>query len=53
MTPGVLERALELEQLVGPLPTPTTPTLVDGLRLLYADEHDAAGEALERAYAAA
>jgi DNA-binding CsgD family transcriptional regulator len=53
LTPGVLERALELEQLVGPLPTPTTPTLVDGLRLLYADEHDAAGEALERAYAAA
>ena len=53
LTPGVLERALELEQLVGPLPTPTTPTLVDGLRLLYADEHEAAGEALERAYAAA
>ena len=53
LTPGVLERALELEQLVGPLPTPTTPTLVDGLRLLYADEHDAAGEPLERAYAAA
>ena len=53
LTPGVLERALELEQLVGPLPTATTPTLVDGLRLMYADEHDAAREALQRAYAAA
>ena len=45
LTPGVLERALELEQLVGPLQTHTPPTLVEGLRLLYADEHDAAGEA--------
>ena len=27
--PGVLERALELEQLVGPLPTYTTPTRVE------------------------
>ena len=31
----------------------TPPTLVEGLRLLYADEHDAAGEALGRVYAAA
>jgi DNA-binding CsgD family transcriptional regulator len=53
LTPGVLERALELEQLVGPLQTHTPPTLVEGLRLLYADEHDAAGETLERVYAAA
>jgi ATP/maltotriose-dependent transcriptional regulator MalT len=53
LTPGVLERALELEQLVGPLQTHTPPTLVEGLRLMYADEHDAAGKALERAYAAA
>jgi hypothetical protein len=30
VTPGVLERALELEQQVGPLPTQTTPTFVEG-----------------------
>ena len=37
VTPGVLERALELEQLVGPLPTETmTPTFVEGLRLMCA-----------------
>ncbi len=52
LTPGVLERALELEQLVGPLPTPTTPTLVEGLRLMYADEHEPAREALQRVRAA-
>jgi DNA-binding CsgD family transcriptional regulator len=52
LTPGVLERALELEQLVGPLPTPTTPALVDGLRLMYADEHEPAREALQRVHAA-
>jgi DNA-binding CsgD family transcriptional regulator len=52
LTPGVLERALELEQLVGPLPTQTTPTLVEGLRLMYADEHEPAREALQRAHAA-
>ncbi|MFY9578835.1 MAG: AAA family ATPase [Gaiellaceae bacterium] len=51
LTPGVLERALELEQLVGPLPTRTTPTLVAGLRLMYADEHEPAREALQRAHA--
>jgi DNA-binding CsgD family transcriptional regulator len=53
VTPGVLERALELEQQVGPLPTQTTPTFVDGLRLMYADEHESAREALQRAHAAA
>ena len=50
LTPGVLERALELEQLVGPLQTHTPPTLVEGLRLLYADEHEAARKPLEQAY---
>ncbi len=53
VTPGVLERALELEQQVGPLPAQNTPTLVEGLRLMYADQHEAAREALERAHAAA
>jgi hypothetical protein len=42
VTPGVLERALELEQQVGPLPTQATPTFVEGLRLMYADEHEPA-----------
>ena len=51
VTPGLLERALELEQRVGPLPGATTPTLVEGLRLLYADEHEPAREALRRAHA--
>ncbi len=49
VTPGVLERAFELEELVGPLPTHTTPTLVEGVRLMYADEHQPAREALQRA----
>jgi DNA-binding CsgD family transcriptional regulator/tetratricopeptide (TPR) repeat protein len=53
VTSGVLERALELEQQVGPLPTQATPTFVEGLRLMYADEHEPAREALERAHAAA
>jgi DNA-binding CsgD family transcriptional regulator len=53
LTPGVLERALELEQQVGPLPSPTTPTLVEGVRLMYANEHDPAREALQRAHTAA
>ena len=53
VTPGALERALELEKLVGPLPTAITPTFVDGLRLLYADEHEPAREALQRAHAVA
>jgi DNA-binding CsgD family transcriptional regulator len=53
LTPGILERALELEQRVGPLPSPTTPTLVEGVRLMYADEPTAAREALQRAHAAA
>jgi DNA-binding CsgD family transcriptional regulator len=53
LTPGLLERALELEQSVGPLRAHTTPTLVEGLRLLYADEHEAAREALELVYDAA
>ncbi|HEX5722753.1 MAG TPA: AAA family ATPase [Acidimicrobiia bacterium] len=53
LTPGVLERALELEQAVGPLPTATTPTLVNGARLMYADEHELAREALQRAHDAA
>jgi DNA-binding CsgD family transcriptional regulator len=53
LTPGVLERALELEQQVGPLPSPTTPTLVEGMRLMFADEHERAREALQRAHAAA
>jgi DNA-binding CsgD family transcriptional regulator/tetratricopeptide (TPR) repeat protein len=51
VTPGVLERAFELEELVGPLPTHTTPTLVEGVRLMYADEHEPAREALQRAHA--
>ena len=51
LTPGVLERALELEQIVGPLPTSSiTPTLVEGLRLMCADEHKSAREALQRAH---
>jgi ATP/maltotriose-dependent transcriptional regulator MalT len=49
--PGVLERALELEELVGPLPTFTTPTRVEGMRLMYADRHEPAREALRRAHA--
>lgn len=49
--PGVLERALELEQLVGPLPTYTTPTRVEAMRLMYADELEPAREALQRAHA--
>ena len=40
VSPGLLERALELEQQVGPLPTATTPTFVEGLRLMYAEEHE-------------
>ena len=50
LTPGVLERALELEQHVGPLPSPTTPTLVEGMRLMFADEHEPARASLQRAY---
>ena len=50
---GVLERALELEQRVGPLPSPTTPTLVEGVRMMFADEHEPARDALQRAHAAA
>jgi DNA-binding CsgD family transcriptional regulator len=53
VTAGVLERALELEQQLGPLPTQITPTFVEGLRLMYADEHGPAREALQRAHAAA
>jgi DNA-binding CsgD family transcriptional regulator/tetratricopeptide (TPR) repeat protein len=53
VTPGLLERALELEQQVGPLPAQNTPTLVEGLRLMYADQHGPAREALQRAHAAA
>ena len=50
---GTLERALELEERVGPLPTHgTTPTFVEGLRLMYADDHDLAREALRRDHAA-
>jgi DNA-binding CsgD family transcriptional regulator len=52
VTPGVLERALELEKLVGSVPTQSvTPTFVEGLRLMYADEHGRAREALRRVYA--
>jgi DNA-binding CsgD family transcriptional regulator len=51
VSPGVLERALELEALLGPLPTYTTPTRVEGMRLMYADELGAAREALQRAHA--
>jgi DNA-binding CsgD family transcriptional regulator len=51
LTPGVLERALELEELVGQLPTAMTPTLVEGLRLLYADEHELARATLWKAHA--
>jgi DNA-binding CsgD family transcriptional regulator len=47
----VLERALELEERVGPLPTYTTPTRVEGMRLMYADRHESAREALQRAHA--
>ena len=50
-SPGLLERALELEQQVGPLPTASTPTLVEGLRLMYAEEHEPAREALQRVHA--
>ena len=51
VTPGVLERALELEQLVGPLPTSShTPTRVEGMRLMCADELEPAREALRRAH---
>ena len=50
VTPGVLERALELEELVGPLPTHMTPTRVEGMRLMYADGHEPAREALQRAH---
>jgi DNA-binding CsgD family transcriptional regulator len=53
LTPGVLERALDLEQHVGPLPSPTTPTLVDGVRLMFAYEHERSREALQRAHDAA
>jgi DNA-binding CsgD family transcriptional regulator len=53
LTPGLLERALELEQSVAPLHAHTTPTLVEGLRLMYADQHQASREALERAHATA
>ena len=53
VTPRVLERALELEEQVGPLPTQVTPTFVEGLRLMYADEHEPARKALQRAHAAA
>ncbi len=49
--PGVLERALELDELVGPLPTYITPTRVDAMRLMYADELEPAREALQRAHA--
>jgi DNA-binding CsgD family transcriptional regulator len=48
VSPRVLEPALELEERVGPLPTAQTPTHVEGLRLMYADEHERAREALER-----
>jgi DNA-binding CsgD family transcriptional regulator len=51
IAPGVLERALALEELVGPPPTDTPPTLVEGMRLMYADDHDAAREALQRVHA--
>jgi DNA-binding CsgD family transcriptional regulator len=51
VTPGLLERALELEQQVGPLQTHTTPTRVEGVRLMYADQHERAREALRRAHA--
>ena len=53
MTPGLLERALELEQQVGPLPNPHTATVVEGVRLTFADEHEPAREALQRAHATA
>ena len=53
VAPGLLGRALELEQQVGPLPTPNTPSLVEGLRLMYADEHESARETLQRARATA
>ena len=48
VTPGVLEQAIELDELFGPLPHATTPTLVHGLRLLHADEHELARVAFER-----
>ena len=52
VTPGVLERALELEELVGPLPTyDARRRCVEGMRLMYADEHEPAREALQRAHA--
>jgi len=53
VTPGVLERALQLERQVGPIPAQNTPTLVEGLRLMYADEHEPSHQALQREFEAA
>ena len=52
VTPGLLERALELEAEVGLLATHARATLVEGLRLTYADEHGPARAALQRVHAA-
>jgi DNA-binding CsgD family transcriptional regulator len=48
VTPGLLDRALELEAEVGPARIGARATLVEGLRLTYADEHDLARTALQQ-----
>ena len=48
VTPGILERALELDEQVG-LRHVMTPMVVHGLRLMHADEHELARAAFERA----
>ena len=53
VTPGLLERALELEAQLGPLAPEPRATLVEGLRRMYADEHDSARAALQRVHASA
>ena len=50
ITPGLLERALELEEEVGGLPPWYRPSIVLGLRLMFDDRLDEARELLERAY---
>jgi DNA-binding CsgD family transcriptional regulator len=50
ITPGLLERALELEQQVGGLPPWYRPSVVLGLRLMFDDRLDEARERLEHAY---
>lgn len=53
ITPGLLERAVELEPRVGYLPEYESPSMVAGYRLLYQDRLDAARDALAEADARA